>query len=370
MMIALPHADEAAVDVEFIDVTKRFGALTAIDRLSFSVRQGEFLALLGPSGCGKTTCLRMIAGFEVPDGGTIRIDGQDASRVPPGKRPVNTVFQNYALFGHMNVRKNVEFGLKQHGVRASERRERALAALEMVRLADRADNMPRQLSGGQQQRVALARALVLKPRVLLLDEPLAALDLQLRKGMQEELRRLHKDLGITFVFVTHDQGEAMGMADRIAVMNHGRIEQMASPEVIYQEPATAFVASFIGEMNFLAGERTEDGRIATPGLGILTAAHDRAEGQGEVTIGIRPEGLHLKGGEPEEGAAGAPAVLLDRVLVGEACRMLVRLRDGSEVTVRRPRTEWRGLSELADQSPVALTWSDSDVIVLPAGARA
>jgi spermidine/putrescine transport system ATP-binding protein len=368
-MTALPHADETAVDVEFVDVTKRFGALTAIDRLSFSVRQGEFLALLGPSGCGKTTCLRMLAGFEVPDGGEIRIAGQDASRVPPGKRPVNTVFQNYALFGHMNVRKNVEFGLKQHGVRSSERRERALAALEMVRLADRADHMPRQLSGGQQQRVALARALVLEPRVLLLDEPLAALDLQLRKGMQEELRRLHKDLGITFVFVTHDQGEAMGMADRIAVINHGRIEQMDSPEVIYQEPATAFVASFIGEMNFLPGERTPDGRFTSPGLGTLTAAHDRAEGEGAVTIGIRPEGLHLAVGEAQDGSSGAPGVLLDRVLVGEACRVLVRLQDGTEVTVRRPRTEWHSLSELTDGTPVALTWSEVDVIALPAGAR-
>ena len=355
--------------IEIDHVTKRFGDYVAVADANFSIGAGEFFSMLGPSGCGKTTTLRMIAGFETPTSGAIRLEGADVSRVAPHKRNVNTVFQHYALFPHMTVWDNVAYGPRSRKKDRAKIKKSVDEMLEVVRLTDFALRKPAQLSGGQQQRVALARALVLEPRVLLLDEPLAALDLQLRKGMQEELRRLHKDLRITFVFVTHDQGEAMGMADRIAVINHGRIEQMDSPEVIYQEPATAFVASFIGEMNFLPGERTPDGRFTSPGLGTLTAAHDRAEGEGAVTIGIRPEGLHLAVGEAQDGSSGAPGVLLDRVLVGEACRVLVRLQDGTEVTVRRPRTEWHSLSELTDGTPVALTWSEVDVIALPAGAR-
>lgn len=358
-MTALSHRDENPVDVEFIDVTKNFGPLRAVDGISFSVRRGEFLALLGPSGCGKTTCLRMIAGFEEPNSGTILIAGKDSRQVPPGKRPVNTVFQNYALFGHMNVRRNVEFGLKQHGVGKAERRERAMAVLDMVRLADRAEQMPRQLSGGQQQRVALARALVLEPQVLLLDEPLAALDLQLRKGMQDELRRLHRDLGITFIFVTHDQGEAMSMADRIAVMNHGRIEQLASPEQIYQEPATAFVAGFIGDMNFVPGMLLPDGGVATDSLGILQPTSSRHTTPGPVTVGIRPDSLRIT-----SGASNATGRIVDRVLIGEMCRFLVRLSDGQEIVVKRPRSEWSALMGSPDGSTVGLEWEDDDILVL------
>lgn len=358
-MTVLSHRDENPVDVEFIDVTKNFGPLRAVDGISFSVRRGEFLALLGPSGCGKTTCLRMIAGFEEPDSGTILIAGKNSRQVPPGKRPVNTVFQNYALFGHMNVRRNVEFGLKQHGVSKTERRERAMAALDMVRLADRAEQMPRQLSGGQQQRVALARALVLEPQVLLLDEPLAALDLQLRKGMQDELRRLHRDLGITFIFVTHDQGEAMSMADRIAVMNHGRIEQLASPEKVYQEPSTPFVAGFIGDMNVIPGELLPSGRVITQSLGALEPTSLRHTSPGPVTVGIRPDGLQITSGN-----TGVTATIIDRVLVGEMCRFLLQLADGQEIIVKRPRAEWSTLLAIPDGAIVELRWADQDLLVL------
>lgn len=372
-MTALPHVDPAVVDVEFRDVTKTFGSLTAVDRLSFRVRQGEFLALLGPSGCGKTTCLRMIAGFEHPDAGSILVGGQDTKNLPPGRRPVNTVFQNYALFGHMSVRRNVEFGLKQHGVPRQERRARAMETLEMVRLADRADQMPRQLSGGQQQRVALARALVLRPRVLLLDEPLAALDLQLRKEMQEELRRLHRNLGITFVFVTHDQGEAMGMADRIAVMSRGRIEQIDSPEVIYQQPSSVFVAGFIGEMNLVNGTVERSGSTTTVDsvLGqVPLPVHVTAGAVGGVRVGIRPESLHL--GRPADALAErafTDVSFVDAALAGEMCRVSVRLNDGTEFAVRRPRTEWQQVSRLVAGESLTMSWSPADMVVLPAGSR-
>lgn len=363
-MDTLPHRSDDPIDVEFNNVTKRFGDLRAVDGISFSVRQGEFLALLGPSGCGKTTCLRMIAGFERPDEGTIVIAGADSRDVPPGKRPVNTVFQNYALFGHMSVLRNVEFGLKQHGVGKAERRDRALAALQMVRLGDRADQMPRQLSGGQQQRVALARALVLEPRVLLLDEPLAALDLQLRKGMQDELRRLHKDLGITFIFVTHDQGEAISMADRIAVMNHGRIEQISAPADIYQEPATSFVAGFIGDMNFFAGEVTQSGVVRSQTLGTVRPRMDAEQDLGAVTIGIRPDCLEIAPHAPDVPPAGIRGIVVDRVLVGEMSRFIVRLEAGQEIAIRRPRHEWRDMLATPDGSPVTIRWEDQDLIVL------
>jgi len=363
-MTALSYRDESPTDVEFIDVTKDFGSLRAVDGISFSVRQGEFLALLGPSGCGKTTCLRMIAGFETPDGGSIRIAGQDSRHVAPSKRPVNTVFQNYALFGHMNVRRNVEFGLKQHGVPRAQRRERAMAILDMVRLADRAEYMPRQLSGGQQQRVALARALVLEPRVLLLDEPLAALDLQLRKGMQDELRRLHRELGITFIFVTHDQGEAMSMADRIAVMDRGRIEQLDSPQEIYQNPATPFVAGFIGDMNFFPGTLGDDGLVLAEGLGSIHPSPAASQEPGPITIGIRPDALVFLTEQEQAHAAGIDVTIVDRVLVGEMCRFLVRMSDGREIVVRRPRSEWKRLMATPDGSPARVLWIDEDVLIL------
>ena len=251
-------------DIQLRGITKRFGDLVAVDAIDLDVVRGEFLALLGPSGCGKTTTLRMIAGFEEPTEGQILLGGKDVVGVPPNKRDVNTVFQQYALFPHMTVVENVAYGLKQRGESKAERRRKALEGLELVHLAERAEARPAQLSGGQQQRVALARAIVMHPRVLLLDEPLGALDLKLRKAMQVELKRIQREVGITFIVVTHDQEEAMAMADRIAVMHEGRVDQLGRPSEIYDAPATPFVADFIGDMNHLQGtlERAGAGGLA------------------------------------------------------------------------------------------------------------
>ena len=241
----------ATFDVELTGVTKRFGDHAAVDDVDLQVRHGEFLSLLGPSGCGKTTTLRLIAGFERPDAGEIRIAGDDVASLPPYRRPVNTVFQSYALFPHLSVRDNVAYGLKQRGLGRRERELRAREMLELVHLSGVEDRKPRQLSGGQQQRVALARALVMNPKVLLLDEPLGALDLKVRKALQIELKRIQASVGITFVYVTHDQEEALAMSDRVAVMNDGQIEQLAPPQDVYDRPATDFVAEFIGDTNFV-----------------------------------------------------------------------------------------------------------------------
>src|SRR5688500_4041941 len=242
--------------VKLQGVTKRFGDFPAVRSLDLTVGAGEFFTLLGPSGCGKTTTLRMVAGFEEPTEGQVLIDGVDVEGVPPFKRPTNTVFQSYALFPHLSVEDNVAFGLRRKGVPKDKVRRRVLEELERVGLAAEAKRKPRQLSGGQQQRVALARALINRPQVLLLDEPLGALDLKLRKGLQVELKRIQRDVGITFIYVTHDQEEALTMSDRIAVMNRGRTEQIAGPEEVYERPATTFVAGFIGVSNLMPGQVT------------------------------------------------------------------------------------------------------------------
>jgi putative spermidine/putrescine transport system ATP-binding protein len=253
-----PHA------ISVRDVTKQFGPVTAVDAVSVDVAAGEFFSLLGPSGSGKTTMLRMIAGFEMPTSGTILLDGADVTNRPPFDRDVNTVFQDYALFPHMTVAQNVEYGLKVKRVAKAERRTRVVEALASVHLGDFGDRKPNQLSGGQRQRVALARALVNRPRILLLDEPLGALDLKLREEMQVELKQIQRDVGITFVFVTHDQGEALTMSNRIAVFNYGRIEQVGTPAEVYESPATEFVAGFVGTSNLLEGDAA-DAVLGRPG---------------------------------------------------------------------------------------------------------
>ena len=281
-------------DVRLVDVVKDFAEVRAVDGISLEIPRGSFFALLGPSGCGKTTTLRMIGGFEEPTEGQIFLGDRDVVGLPPYKRDVNTVFQSYALFPHMTVAQNVAFGLERRGIGKTEVRARVREVLELVDLAGRENRKPRQLSGGQQQRVALARAIVCNPRVLLLDEPLGALDLKLRKQMQLELKRIQHEVGLTFVHVTHDQEEAMTMADTIAIMNAGRIEQLGSPAELYEGPATAFVAGFLGKSNLLSGSITEEGRID---LADGTVIHARTNGRtGPVSVGVRPEKVALGNG--------------------------------------------------------------------------
>ena len=313
-------------------VTKRFGSFVAVDDADFAIQRGEFFSMLGPSGCGKTTTLRMIAGFEQPSEGEIRLEGEDVSRVPPYKRNVNTVFQQYALFPHLSVAANVAFGLQAKKVAKAEITKRVAELLEVVRLGDFGNRKPAQLSGGQQQRVALARALVNFPSALLLDEPLGALDLKLRQAMQLELKRIQREVGITFVFVTHDQEEALTMSDRIAVMNEGRVEQIGSPEEIYHQPASEFVAGFIGMANLLPG----DGRPRCGGG--RASAHPRRRHHGgrrrgatvspraiPATFMIRPERMHLRVG----GDAGFEAKVVDLVFQGPLVRFELATPDGS-----------------------------------------
>jgi spermidine/putrescine transport system ATP-binding protein len=291
-------ADEPSVGIALEGVSKRYGKAEAVTRVSIAIGEGEFFSLLGPSGCGKTTTLRMIAGFEVPDEGRVVLQGRDVTRVTPNHRPVNMVFQQYALFPHMSIYDNVAFGLKVKKVPRSEHRERILRILRVVELEGLERRRPRQLSGGQQQRVALARALVNRPAALLLDEPLGALDVKLRKQMQLELKRIQHELGTTFVYVTHDQEEALAMSDRIAVMNNGRVEQIGSPREMYEHPRTAFVADFIGSLNaleltvdevvggFAVARAGEGGRVVVP-----VDASVRA-GQA-IRVAVRPERVHV-----------------------------------------------------------------------------
>jgi ABC-type Fe3+/spermidine/putrescine transport system ATPase subunit len=316
-------------DVELQAVTKRFDDVVAVDRLDLGVRKGEFLSLLGPSGCGKTTTLRLIAGFERPDEGEIRIDGADVAGLPPYRRDVNTVFQSYALFPHLTVLDNVAYGLKQRRLPKARREAQARELLQLVGLETLAGRKPRQLSGGQQQRVALARALVLSPKVLLLDEPLGALDLKVRKQLQIELKRIQSDIGITFVYVTHDQEEALAMSDRVAVMNEGRIEQLGPPREIYDSPATRFVADFIGETNFI-----------------------RRNG---AVIAVRPEQLRIVRGGPG-GPESVTGEVVTAMVIGPAIQCLVKADDGQEILVRQQRSGNGGIEALQEGERVVLTW--------------
>jgi spermidine/putrescine transport system ATP-binding protein len=328
--------DSKAV-IELNHVTKSFGDYVAVEDANFNIEKGEFFSMLGPSGCGKTTTLRMIAGFDLPTSGSVLLDGVDVSHTPPYKRDVNTVFQQYALFPHMSVLKNVMFGLSIKGVAKSEAKSRAIEMLEIVRLKDFAERKPAQLSGGQQQRVALARALVNMPKALLLDEPLAALDLKLRQAMQFELKRIQREVGITFIFVTHDQHEAITMSDRIAVMSQGRVEQIGTPVEIYDTPATNFVASFIGDANLVKGEVVavdNDGIDVKVGDDIIRSeslAGDFKVGD-MVTSMIRPERVILTPeGQEAPGKHFLTCTVSSHTFQGAQSRYGLKTNDGQEV---------------------------------------
>ena len=331
--------EDGAPDVELIDVTKRFGEVVAVDRMSLRIPRGSFTSLLGPSGCGKTTTLRMIAGFEQPTEGEILLAGNPIAGVPPYRRNVNTVFQHYALFPHMDVAQNVGYGLRQKKVARAEELRRASEALALVRLGGYEKRRTWELSGGQQQRVALARALVNRPTVLLLDEPLGALDLKVRKELQIELKRIQEEIGITFVYVTHDQEEALAMSDRVVVMNGGRIEQIGVPHEIYDTPATEWIAGFIGDTNFI--------RV------------------GDRAVAVRPERLRV-----QVGSGGVPGVVATTMVIGPAVQCVVRLEDGQEVLAREQRSEARGgIEALAEGERVSVTWADEAALDFDEGGN-
>jgi spermidine/putrescine transport system ATP-binding protein len=337
-------------------LSKRFGDFVAVDDLSLEVAAGEFLTLLGASGSGKTTTLRMIAGFERPSGGEILMAGAPIAALPPFKRDINTVFQHYALFPHMSVRDNVGYGLRMRGVPKAEREDRVTRALEMVKLDQLGGRAPRQLSGGQQQRVALARALVNRPRVLLLDEPLGALDLKLRKEMQLELKHLQTHLGITFVYVTHDQEEALTMSDRIVLMRQGRIAQVGTPRELYDRPASRYVADFIGETNLLPGVVTESGSgLATLRVGdvALRGLSDAALAPGsEAWLTVRPEAIRLVPGDAApDGHNLVAGTVSDAVYAGSTLRVHVALPSGQRLVASLPSG-----TSVAHGAPVRLAW--------------
>jgi spermidine/putrescine transport system ATP-binding protein len=364
-------SQEGQPSVRLERVTKRFGDFTAVRSMDLDIPSGEFFTMLGPSGCGKTTTLRMVAGFEEPSEGRVLLDGEDVTGRPAFKRPTNTVFQSYALFPHRSVEKNVAFGLERKKVDRAEVRRRVAEELERVGLRAEAKRRPAQLSGGQQQRVALARALVNRPAVLLLDEPLGALDLKLRKQLQVELKRIQRDVGITFIYVTHDQEEALTMSDRIAVMNRGVVEQVSDPESVYEHPATTFVAGFIGVSNLMPGEvvsangagaelRLDAGpTVRTPESG-GAATGERAHAV------VRPEKLVL---EPVgAGAGGGPSVegqVESSLYLGTATQMVVRLGDETRMTVLVPNADADARRELPGAGdPARLSWSAENIHIV------
>ncbi|TXK19491.1 ABC transporter ATP-binding protein [Homoserinibacter sp. GY 40078] len=336
--------DHAAI--RLTGLTKEFGALTAVDHIDLEIAAGEFFSMLGPSGSGKTTVLRLIAGFEQPTSGTVELFGADVTRSAPFDREVNTVFQDYALFPHMSVIDNVAYGLRVRGVGRAERRDRAMRALAAVRLEQFASRKPAQLSGGQRQRVALARATVVEPKVLLLDEPLGALDLKLREQMQVELKQLQRELGITFIFVTHDQEEALTLSDRIAVFHDGRIEQLGTPRELYERPASRFVADFVGTTNLFGAEhaRTVLGR------------------DGEFSV--RPEKLSLSASAPTAvGVRSAAGTLVETIYLGSAIRRVIDLDDGPRISVLQRNDRAREEDDLRGDR-VHVSWHDEDIVAL------
>jgi spermidine/putrescine transport system ATP-binding protein len=355
--------------VQLVDLVKRFDEVVAVDGISLDIPPGQFFSLLGPSGCGKTTTLRLIGGFERPDEGKIVLDGRDMAQTPPHKRPVNTVFQSYALFPHLKVAENVAFGLRFQNVTREDTRRRVGEALSLVELSGFEGRRPTQLSGGQQQRVALARALVLNPSVLLLDEPLGSLDAKLRKALQIELKAIQEEVGITFVYVTHDQEEALTMSDRIAVMSEGHIEQVGGPQEVYEEPATAYVADFLGVSNLMDGDargRRDGGcRVALGDLELVAGVGD-VEASGPAKVVIRPERVRIE----EQGAGGQnriPAMVDRTVYVGSTMQVIVRLPGGQVVQAMVPN---RGDAQAyAQGTAVSLFLPPEDLRVLRANSE-
>ena len=342
--------DRMTPAIELQDASRAFGAVIALDHVSLTVAPGEFFALLGPSGSGKTTCLRLIAGFDRPDSGRILLEGNDVTDIPPYDRNLNTVFQDYALFPHMTVAENVAYGPRVRGVAANERRRRAGEMLDLVRLGSYGDRRPAQLSGGQRQRVALARALINSPKVLLLDEPLGALDLKLREEMQAELKGLQQRLGITFVFVTHDQGEALSMADRVAVFSQGRVEQLDTPRGLYAHPRTAFVANFVGSANVIEGDAAE-----------------RLTGRAQ-SFAIRPEQIEVlpAGVAPADGAIACDGTLEDVLYHGATSRCHVRINETTLLAVALAEPA-PGAALPAQGTQVRITWRPESMVRLEAG---
>ena len=349
--------------LEMVGVQKLYGEVAAVQHVDLEVRTGEFLTLLGPSGSGKTTSLRMVAGFTRPTTGTIRIAGEDMTLTPPHKRDVNTVFQHYALFPHMSVAENVAYGLRQRGVNKAEIATRVTEALDMVQMSKLADRRPRQMSGGQQQRVAVARALVNRPSILLLDEPLGALDRKLREEMQIELKLLQTRLGITFVFVTHDQEEAMSMSDRIAIMLNGHVEQLADPETVYEHPTTAFVAGFVGRNNFWQGVATEHGAQADDGTVFVASRPEEDVPNGEPALSaVRPECIHLTSAQPTQAENVVQATVAGVSYYGDVLQYVVRTRT-RDLLVLVPRTN---PARFALDDSVWCSWSAEDVYLFSA----
>ena len=362
-----PQSAPGGGAIGLVDLHKFYGEVEAVRGISLDIRAGEFFSLLGPSGCGKTSTLRMIAGFEIPSSGQVLLDGVDIASMPAHERPVNTVFQNYALFPFMSVADNVAFGLKYEKISKPDMVRRVGDALDSVRMGEYAKRKPSQLSGGQQQRVALARALVLGPRVLLLDEPLGALDAKLRKALQVELKSLQERVGITFVYVTHDQEEALTMSDRIAVMAHGLVEQVGSPAEVYEQPATAYVADFLGSSNVLdvvaVGPGSDGGTMFRLGEAVLEAAGEHAPGPAKLVV--RPERLRI-----DDDTSTAPALrgVVERIVyLGGASDVVVRLDAGVTIVVNQPSEVAR---DRVTGQKVAITASVGALKLLPPGALA
>ena len=354
--------------VSIRNVEKKFpGGVIAVDNVSIDIAQNEFFALLGPSGCGKTTLLRMISGLETPTSGQIMIGNEDMALTPPNKRPTNMVFQSYAVFPHMTVAQNVGYGLKVTGVESSEIKRRVAEALEMVKLSALAERKPDQMSGGQRQRVALARALVKRPKVLLLDEPLSALDAKLRDGMRLELTRLQETVGITFIIVTHDQDEALSMASRIAVMDKGAVQQIATPAELYEHPKSRFVADFIGKVNLIdAKVLSQKGKAITceaKGLGRVEVSSDKQVGGG-VAIAVRPEKLRITKTEPKSAAIRLQGTVRDVAYFGDTSHVLIEGKDGLDLSVNVQNETRSGGAGVERGQSVWVHWAPEDSIIL------